>query len=101
MISGLPTKEEMCEELITESPEQIQSSAQTEVQNKLYCAQAGSRSNNQGNQVEMAELTLIYQPGSEHQESELKREYKTSQHIKGCPCVTTPDSSRGVEAARG
>lgn len=51
MISGLLTKEEMCGELITESPEQIQSSAQTEVQNELYCAQAGSQSNNQGHQV--------------------------------------------------
>lgn len=51
MISGLLTKEEMCGELITEGPERIQSSAQTEVQSKLYCAKAGSQSNNQGNQV--------------------------------------------------
>lgn len=51
MISGLLTKEEMCGELIIQGPEQVQSSAQTEVQNKLYRAQAGSRPNNRGHQV--------------------------------------------------
>lgn len=38
---------------------------------------------------------------SEHQESELEKERKTSKHLKGCPCVTTPDNSCDVEAARG